>query len=188
MSHKKDLRVQRTQTAIREAFLDLVVAVGFEQLTIQQIADRAKINRVTFYRHYDDKYVLAESLMESLFQFSSDFDTDPLAETTRMFEHIRDYADFYRAAVDSNGIPNFTERMIAEIETRFRYQMAPVGYDEAQATMPIELPVRYLAAAQIGFVRWWLENGLPFPPQQAAQYLLDLHLNGALAALAARPV
>ena len=53
------VRVSRWPPDARErletAALDLFVANGYEQTTVAQIADRAGLNRATFFRHFTDK-------------------------------------------------------------------------------------------------------------------------------------
>ncbi len=61
-----DLRIRRTRLALREALLALIEEKGFETLIVQDIADRAMINRVTFYKHYRDKYDLLEQIMQEM--------------------------------------------------------------------------------------------------------------------------
>lgn len=54
MSEKKqDLRVLRTKDAIRTAFKELVCELPYEKVTVKAIADKARINRNTFYLHYE---------------------------------------------------------------------------------------------------------------------------------------
>lgn len=55
---KTDPRVDRTRKLIAEAFLDVMNEKGFEDLTVNDITEKAGINRVTFYAHFADKYVL----------------------------------------------------------------------------------------------------------------------------------
>lgn len=57
-----DLRVLKTRRAIQDAFVDLVLSEGFERITVSELAKRAMINRQTFYKHYLDKYDLAEKM------------------------------------------------------------------------------------------------------------------------------
>jgi AcrR family transcriptional regulator len=57
-SAKTDPRVLRTRKLIDEAFLAVLNDKGFEELSVQDVADRAGINRATFYAHYGDKYDL----------------------------------------------------------------------------------------------------------------------------------
>lgn len=58
----EDLRVIKTRQAIRSAFISLMNEKGFAHITVQDILERALINRKTFYKYYRDKYDLAETL------------------------------------------------------------------------------------------------------------------------------
>lgn len=62
-----DPRAKRTRKYIQKAFTDLLVEMDFENLSIQDIMDRAELNRATFYNHYQDKYELLELTMTSAF-------------------------------------------------------------------------------------------------------------------------
>ncbi|QEA31519.1 TetR/AcrR family transcriptional regulator [Secundilactobacillus malefermentans] len=61
-----DLRIRRTEIAIKRSFIDLVNQEGFNAISVTKIAENAMINRLTFYKHYADKYDLAEKLIKSL--------------------------------------------------------------------------------------------------------------------------
>ena len=50
------------QKAIKSAFIQLLTEKELEKITIQDITQRADINRGTFYLHYEDKYLLLSSL------------------------------------------------------------------------------------------------------------------------------
>jgi AcrR family transcriptional regulator len=45
---------------LREALIELVLEKGIEGITVNEITERAMINRSTFYRHYEDKNDLLE--------------------------------------------------------------------------------------------------------------------------------
>ncbi|MBW3095479.1 TetR family transcriptional regulator [Bifidobacterium sp. 64T4] len=60
---RRDLRVIRTETNIRKAFLELLRTKGFEKIRVQDITDAVMINRTTFYAHYRDKYELADHII-----------------------------------------------------------------------------------------------------------------------------
>ena len=61
---KKDMRIERTQNAIKKAFLFLLEKMNYGRITIQDIADEAIINRNTFYLHYKDKDVLIKTIVD----------------------------------------------------------------------------------------------------------------------------
>ncbi len=59
--NQNDPRVKRTRQLLQRAFTDLIHEKGFEAITVQDIAERATLNRATFYAHFEDKYALASS-------------------------------------------------------------------------------------------------------------------------------
>jgi AcrR family transcriptional regulator len=46
-----------------EAFGQLGTEKSFEVITVQDLTERATVNRATFYAHFEDKYILAEQSM-----------------------------------------------------------------------------------------------------------------------------
>lgn len=62
-----DPRAKRTKKFIQNAFADLLTEKDFEAISIQDIMDRAGLNRATFYNHYQDKYELLELTMKEAF-------------------------------------------------------------------------------------------------------------------------
>lgn len=65
---KVDPRVKRTREWLQKALMELMAEKSFEAITVQDIAERAGVNRVTFYAHFTDKYALLEHMMRALFQ------------------------------------------------------------------------------------------------------------------------
>jgi len=62
-----DLRVRKTRMYIEKAFLDLLTEHSFDEITVNAIADRAMVNRGTFYDHFSDKYALFRHIVEQQF-------------------------------------------------------------------------------------------------------------------------
>ena len=56
----EDRRSSRTREHLQQALFELLETHAYDAITIQQIADRAMINRTTFYNHYEDKVDLLE--------------------------------------------------------------------------------------------------------------------------------
>ena len=63
-----DPRVTRTRKLILGAFVDLLTEKPFQAVTVQDIAERATVNRATFYAHFDDKYALLDYLVRERFR------------------------------------------------------------------------------------------------------------------------
>ena len=57
-----DLRIKKTKRAIRSAFYELIREKPLEKITVREIAERAEINKTTFYAHYETVYDLVDQL------------------------------------------------------------------------------------------------------------------------------
>lgn len=62
---KVDRRILKTQESLKKAVIELMAVKNFDDITIQDIADQANVNRGTIYLHYQDKYDLLDKLIES---------------------------------------------------------------------------------------------------------------------------
>lgn len=62
---KIDRRILKTQEALKAAIIDLMKEKSFDDITIQDLSDRANVSRGTIYLHYMDKYDLLDKLIET---------------------------------------------------------------------------------------------------------------------------
>ncbi|SEQ33188.1 TetR/AcrR family transcriptional regulator [Basfia succiniciproducens] len=65
---KQDIRITKTLGLIRHVFLELLEEKGFEHIVVQDILDRAQINRSTFYKHFQNKHAVALMLVDEIKQ------------------------------------------------------------------------------------------------------------------------
>jgi len=65
---KVDPRIKRTRQLLQQALMDLMREKSFQAITVQDIAERATVNRVTFYAHFEDKHMLLEYTMREMFK------------------------------------------------------------------------------------------------------------------------
>ena len=63
-----DPRIRRTRQALQRALEALLPRSEFEQLSVQDIATEAGVNRATFYDHYPDKFALLECMVAGRFE------------------------------------------------------------------------------------------------------------------------
>lgn len=63
MTKKKDLRVIKTERAIYNALTELLKKKELSKITISELAEKAEINKATFYLHYTDIYSLYQEMI-----------------------------------------------------------------------------------------------------------------------------
>ena len=68
MNEREDPRVLRTRQLLLQAFSDLFSEKGFHTMTVQDITERASVNRGTFYTHFEDKSAILECWLREQFQ------------------------------------------------------------------------------------------------------------------------
>lgn len=99
MKSKVDLRIIKTRTNIKNTFIELLFEKEFNEITIQNILDKALINRSTFYNHYSDKYELAEQLVDEILKnatlfinerFSDKKENDLFSTIYKAYVHLYD--------------------------------------------------------------------------------------------------
>ncbi|MDO5336187.1 MAG: TetR/AcrR family transcriptional regulator [Eubacteriales bacterium] len=59
-----DLRITKTESAIKSAFIELRSFKPLEKITVKELCQLACINKSTFYSHYQDIYALSDALEE----------------------------------------------------------------------------------------------------------------------------
>jgi AcrR family transcriptional regulator len=64
---KLDPRVKRTRSLILQSFSDLLTEKSFDAISVQDVTDKAEINRATFYAHFQDKYALLDYTISHMF-------------------------------------------------------------------------------------------------------------------------
>ncbi len=60
---KVERRIAKSQEAIKKALIELMSEKNFDDITIQDISDRANVSRGTIYLHYVDKFDLLDKLI-----------------------------------------------------------------------------------------------------------------------------
>ena len=66
LAGREDLRVAKTKDAISRAMVQLLHEKDIHSITVQNILDRAMVNRKTFYKYFRDKYDLVEQMADGL--------------------------------------------------------------------------------------------------------------------------
>ncbi len=193
----EDLRVRRTRKLLQKALLEAATDKGFAQVTVSDIAERAMVNRATFYRHYQDKYDLLRQYIADLSglidsearESSSDDSADESPEDlpgglVHLLKHLQAHADFYRVMLGKQGDPAFCAQSFRPyIEQGFRRLLSGHVAPAGAARPPIDLVVSYVLHAGVGAIVWWLQDGQAFTPEQIAVWLHQLSMAAINASL-----
>lgn len=204
---KNDRRIARTQVAIKSAMIELILEKHYDEITVQNIIDRANVGRSTFYAHYRDK----EDLFRRDWEGMLDFFTAPinresleegrLVQVSALFQHVKDFHHLYRALVRSGkadrlfatGQGHLAGRIEGKLNLLFADapglpETAPPPIPEtAPRSIPPSLLAHMLAAEVFTLLRWWLDRNMPHTPQRLDEIFHQFVLPGFRAAINDRP-
>ncbi|MGO4546847.1 TetR/AcrR family transcriptional regulator [Paenibacillus sp. 2TAB23] len=179
-SQRTDPRVLRTRQLIRDAFIELLHELELEKVTVNRIAERATINRVTFYLHYRDIPDMIASLaddmineMQSILREAHNQTGFNIQIIVKLLEHIAENSNFYKVLLASKRIPVFTERLMELIVDLITDRM---NMRETSSTLNVQkdIVIWYGSSAFIGTIVFWLRNDLPYTPLFLATQLAEL--------------
>jgi AcrR family transcriptional regulator len=63
-----DPRILRSRRMLMDSLAKLLIKKEFEDISVQEIADEATLNRATFYLHYPDKNALLQAMTDARFR------------------------------------------------------------------------------------------------------------------------
>ncbi|WP_256757626.1 TetR/AcrR family transcriptional regulator [Cohnella sp. WQ 127256] len=170
---KVDRRIAKTQDALKQAVIGLMTEKKFDDITIQDIADRANVNRGTIYLHYQDKYDLLDKLIEmhlneldEMGEWACELDwTDALIPYFEYFE--KNYLFFSTMLASKEAPLTFRTRLLAAFMEGFKGEIDRDSGKNAELSDDVLL--QYAGTAYVGIIEWWIKNGMPYPPRDVAK-------------------
>ncbi len=174
-----DRRIRKTREAILEAFIGLMAEKDFEHITMNDIADRADINRGTIYLHYMDKFDLLDQCIETHLSqlFESCLVGDDTAQSPskdsllRTFDYLEQHAFLYTTLLVNKGIPTFRNRLMAVLLQGLGEYIEMSGINQ---DMNKEVMAQFLASATVGVLEWWMTHSMPCPVTDIVDQLWSL--------------
>ena len=131
---KLDRRVIKTKKAIYRAFAQLLLEKDINDITIKDVADRADINRKTFYNYYGGIYDLTgeieNKILEKMENAIKDLDVNELLhDPNEFFNKITDVIssdiDFYGHLMRVESNSSLIVKLITSMKNKFKEIIAP---------------------------------------------------------------
>lgn len=185
----EDLRVRKTQAAIKNAFLTLLDKKLFKDITVKEITQAAPCNRNTFYLHYTDKYDLMEKLCASQLsatkkvlcatygkQYPSNLDW--CVDISRIIlDAIESDIQFYEVVFGKNRYPDFADQY-----QKLLADFIDTSLDKAAKSKRSHFEVQFSASGMIGLLKYWIVNREIYAKEQIAEemYRFVVKVGGVL--------
>lgn len=176
----EDRRVEKTKKIIDDACLALMEEKNFDEITVRDIAERAKINRATFYRYHADKYDWLEKkirqMVRELLQISGKLHEtqDPQlfsAAFEAVFRHFDANFSAYAVLMRNQGTAMF-QNMFKSLLLDLNYRRC--GMQPGQDPQ-LDLRYQFAVSAVVGAIEWWVKNDRPLSGKQMAEAFCGLY-------------
>ena len=181
---KPDRRIRRTCERLGSALVALIQERPIDDVTVQDVLDRASVGRSTFYLHYSDKDDLLLSQLEQFLETMSTAlsvrkeESHRVVPVAELFAHIGSQKKLYRALADSGRLNDFfdlaqgyfargIERRLTESKCLSKLPQRELG---ARASA--------LGGSILSLLRWWLGRGAKESPRAMDELFHRMVWNG----------
>ena len=185
-----DRRVVRTKRELRQALIELMEERGLDGFTVNDLCNRADINRGTFYNHFHDKddllHTLENDVLSDLGRFQARLATlsfptiilcnarkEPLPLLVEMFDYLREQGDFLHAVLGGGGDASFGLRLRDTICTNLVHSMLHERYRNDPSPF-VNYYVAFFASAYLGVITRWIDTGMQESSEEMARIAMRL--------------
>lgn len=186
----EDRRITRSKRALRTALIELMEEKGFDGFTVNDLCNRADLNRGTFYNHYHDKEDLLATLEDDMLSDLELFQkhlarislpsiavkgvlNKPLPVLVELYDYLRTQGDFLHAVLGDGGDVRFGPRLRDAVCTNLVQSMLHERY-RTDTTPFVGYYVAFFASAYLGVITRWIETGMQESSEEMARISMRL--------------
>lgn len=185
----EDRRIRKTKQSIRTALLELMLLKPFDSITVNDIAEKADINRGTFYLHYVDKYELLDNIenemLEQFITIQQSMDLSKIIHENDVFQEVFIKKIMYILKSDKLF---FKVMLHPNLNTTFEYKFRKVIQENFERVIDSEsiqgIPFKYyfsfISSAQIGVIKHWVRTDMKESPEEIARFAYEMAYNGPI--------
>ena len=176
---KTDKRTLKTRKALCAGLAELLTTKELHRITVQEIADRADVNRVTFYKHYLDVYDLYDHLEQEtitelgLLLLERDYDLGYMKHLLDYIEENKTIFSMIFSPYSTGSLRDKIDKMIdGTYLTIFREK-----YGIRKNNKEFEYICHYHSSGCIAIIEKWVRAGYDKPKDFIVKSISDLDKN-----------
>jgi len=167
----EDARVVKTKAKLISVFEKLLSEKKFEEITVNEICEKADVRRATFYKHYTDKYSFFAYFVENL-RYRFEKKHGYIASSKITAEYFTSYVDAAitfleeHEAMLENLLMSEARPVLADLLVLKNYEITLKNFDRTISTSVMASPKTVsamLTSAVVGAILNWLGNGRDVP-------------------------
>lgn len=184
MKKAQDLRVTKTYLALTNAFFQMMEDIRFEDITVNELCNRAMVRRATFYKHFADKYefltfVVRETQAKFDAETAKDIDSSqPIALYINIVYHVMDFLEKNRklvqSAMKSSSFLMLLHILSEQITLDIRKKLKEDVNRGYKLIASPEVMAPFFTGALLETVLWWITQGKPIPEASVKEQISSL--------------
>lgn len=177
----EDLRIRRTIESIKQAFKEMICEMDYEDITVKELCDRARINKKTFYYYYpslDDltaelQSVMSQEYLKKIADYKIPDDLDKINREFFLFSVSQ--GEMYEKITCSSRYNMIRDKMIHNV-------MAST-WEKASLIRLLDKPkrnilLRFIQTASVEIYCQWVADGKKIPLEQVIELSNQLLCTG----------
>ena len=166
MEKPLDLRIQKTHTALINAFLQLLQTKRFENITINELCELAMVRRATFYKHFADKYEFFTFFVQWIQRefrnriVPQEHDRNGVSPYIDIIRFALDFLDenetIVHSVMESNAFPLLLDLISEQIILDVKESLQTDQNNGKELLLSPELMAFSYTGALLNILRWWI--------------------------------
>lgn len=181
LERKTDLRVVKTEKAIKDTFKEMVMEMDASKITVKDLTERAQIHRKTFYLHYTSIEALYEDILKEMAdQYFEEMDKiapdAPFTEVNRVFfTFVAGLDPYFEKLLCDPGYRDYADKffMMMLQHNRTRYNPYADYTKEQQNIINI-----FLCLTSANLYRQWVKDKKKMPLDELINFSNQLFMHG----------
>ncbi|MFW6679793.1 TetR/AcrR family transcriptional regulator [Lacrimispora sp. AGF001] len=179
-----DLRIQKTYMALTSTFFELLEEKRFEDITVNELCDRAMIRRATFYKHFGDKYefftfIIREIQAEFDQEIAGSLDTDMpidfyITIVRRVIIFFTEREKLIQSVLKSECFPSLLRILSEQVEFDILQKLKEDAEKGYKLIADPEVMAHFFTGAILETLQWWLTRKKPISLESVERQIVDM--------------
>jgi AcrR family transcriptional regulator len=169
LSTVQDPRALRSREALRRAFLELLESKSLEQITIQEITERAGVGYVTFFRHHATKESLLNEIAADQIRHLVEltlpvFDADDTrGASLALCAYVHEHRALWSTLLTGGAAAALRDEYIRISSEVAENRAGP------DSSLPADIAGILVVSSTLELLTWWLRQKKPLRIEQIAE-------------------
>ena len=179
-----DLRIKKTYMALTSTFFELLEEKRFEDITVNELCDRAMVRRATFYKHFGDKYefftfIIREIQGEFDKEITGSLDTDMpidfyITIVHRVIIFLTERERLIQSVLKSECFPSLLRILSEQVEFDILQKLKENAEKGYRLIADPEVMARFFTGAILETLQWWLTHKKSISLESVERQIVDM--------------